>query len=130
MNTTQATMVTYQGTGIECSTVVIGSTSVVEACSEVVESLTYISTPKTPLRLFVPLEKPSPQETDLWQTEDLEQQFNEGYDSDNKWGPYWDATRIEGDQLAEEGDDDNNNANDDDGLREITVDKQSTCWQI
>ena len=100
METSQTRMDNESEISIEGSTVEIGSTTAAEASSTLVAAssidVSFIpgaTGAMTPSRtIFVPTEKPSPRERNLKQIEEIEDTFDDGYDSDGMRGPHWEAT--------------------------------------
>ena len=64
-------------------------------------------------------EAPSPTKRKITIREDQEQRSDEGYDSDGMKGPFWNATRMEGNQLSDDEEDDDDDDNND--LREVLL---------
>ena len=136
IETSQTRMDNESEISIEGSTVKIASSTAAEASSTLVAAASInVNFPlqisgatgaMTPSRtIFVPTEKPSPRERNLKQIEEIEDTFDDRYDSDGLRGPHWEATRNEGNQLG--GDDDEDDIDDDDDddcLREKTIQQQ------
>ena len=62
----------------------------------------------------------SPRQRNLKSTQDLEEQFDKGYDSDGQLGPFWGTTTKEGPQLFDYDDDDDRNC----FVKEVSIEEQ------
>ena len=106
INLAEVLINTNQGMVVDGSTTTANSAgSVAEAPVAEDEDNNNMAGTITPSQPVTTYENISPHQRNLKSIQDLEERFDEGYDSDGQLGPFWGATTKEGPQLFDNDDD-------------------------